>query len=159
MLHIGVLREYLEMDLRPRRAMSFKYDAERIIDDFVLMTFLCGNDFVPHLPSLDIGEGALDTLFAVYRETLPALGGYLTHQGDVDTARLEVPSLRGRGGGTHQCHLTLTNTTHPNRFYCVLWAPWRRRCSRSAKQRRSGSRSAVGEGALRHHHGNTLLWL
>ena len=41
-----------------------------MIDDFVSMTFLVGNDFLvlflPHLLLLDIAEGAFDRLFSVY---------------------------------------------------------------------------------------------
>jgi 5'-3' exonuclease len=68
LLHVSVLREYLEMDLcqdfhRAQRPV----DVERVLDDFVFMTFLVGNDFLPHLPSLDISEGAFDRLFSTYR--------------------------------------------------------------------------------------------
>lgn len=45
-IRIFVVREFLEnytMDLE--KELPFKYDIERIIDDFVLMCFLCGNDF------------------------------------------------------------------------------------------------------------------
>ena len=47
--------------------MPFAFDGERVVDDFVLLTVLCGNDFIPHLPSLDIGEGALDLILQYYR--------------------------------------------------------------------------------------------
>ena len=50
-LHLGVLREYLELDMRPPQASSgtlgFAYDGERVVDDFVLLAALCGNDFMP----------------------------------------------------------------------------------------------------------------
>ena len=36
--------------------LSFGYDLERIIDDWVLMGFLVGNDFLPHLPNMHIRQ-------------------------------------------------------------------------------------------------------
>ena len=94
MLHIGLLREYLEIDMRPDagalEAAGLIYDGERVIDDFVLMLALCGNDFLPHLPSLDIGEGAIDLLLSTYRSQLPSWGGYLSDSGLIHLDRLEA---------------------------------------------------------------------
>ena len=41
------------------------------------------------LPTLDINEGALDKIFAIYKEILPATG-YLTHAGQLHADRLEA---------------------------------------------------------------------
>lgn len=42
------------------------------------------------LPTLDIAEGALNTLIETYKRLLPRLGGYLTNAGDLNHERLEV---------------------------------------------------------------------
>lgn len=42
------------------------------------------------LPTLDIAEGALDKLFAIYKQLLPRMGGYLTHAGELHRGRLEM---------------------------------------------------------------------
>ena len=93
-LHIGLLREYLDHEFRGIASdLPFEYDCERVIDDFVLLSMLVGNDFLPPLPTLDIAEGALNTLFATYRELLPRLGGYISGDrggGTFDAERLEA---------------------------------------------------------------------
>ena len=91
LLHLSVVREYLQIEFC-RDYPTETYDLERTIDDFVFMTFLVGNDFLPHLITLDIGEGAFDLLFKIYKEQRPGWGKgqYLTESGDIsDPGRLE----------------------------------------------------------------------
>lgn len=59
----------------PQDKISFEYDIERIIDDWILMGFLVGNDFIPHLPHLHINHDALPLLYRTYMTILPELGG------------------------------------------------------------------------------------
>eukprot|EP00569_Conticribra_weissflogii_P007667 CAMPEP_0171333012 /NCGR_PEP_ID=MMETSP0878-20121228/3752_1 /TAXON_ID=67004 /ORGANISM="Thalassiosira weissflogii, Strain CCMP1336" /LENGTH=1566 /DNA_ID=CAMNT_0011833895 /DNA_START=148 /DNA_END=4848 /DNA_ORIENTATION=+ len=92
LLHLSILREYLELEFVYKHDPS-TYNLERIIDDFVFMTFLVGNDFLPHMPSLDIGDGAFTLLFDTYREQRAGWGHdqYLTNAGEIsDAARLEA---------------------------------------------------------------------
>lgn len=89
LLHISVLREYIEVDLALGCAGSV--DKERLIDDFILLTFLVGNDFLPHLPTLDIGEHAFDVIFGAYKELLNKNPGYIVKDGEIeDFERLET---------------------------------------------------------------------
>ena len=92
-LSVPILREYLANEFRTVISPPFKGEVsfERLVDDIVFMCFFVGNDFLPHLPSLDIRDGGLDYLFNVYRRLLPGLGGYLTdHGGKVNLDRVDV---------------------------------------------------------------------
>ena len=87
-LHVSVLREYLEVELHVPQA-PFRFDLERALDDWVFMCFFVGNDFLPHLPSLDIRENGIDTLIAIWRDNIPLMGGYVTKDGHVDLERAQ----------------------------------------------------------------------
>ena len=50
--------------------LKFKYDIERIIDDFILLCFLVGNDFLPHLPGFNIYSGGIDILLNFYKKVI-----------------------------------------------------------------------------------------
>ena len=45
-------------------------EEDRIINDFIFICYLLGNDFLPHLPSLDISKNGLDYLIEYYVECL-----------------------------------------------------------------------------------------
>lgn len=79
-LDLTVLREYLSKDLFP----DVRYDFERCIDDFIFICFFCGNDFLPHLPSISIVSGSIDQLILLYQKVLPLLGDYLTCEGTLN---------------------------------------------------------------------------
>jgi 5'-3' exoribonuclease 1 len=91
LLQIGLLRDYFDAEFRHLKdSLPFAYDLERVVDDFVLFCMLTGNDFLPALPTVDIGEGSLDAVFKLYKAMLPRLGGYLTHAGELHRGRLEA---------------------------------------------------------------------
>ncbi|XP_060722980.1 5'-3' exoribonuclease 1 isoform X2 [Tachysurus vachellii] len=90
LLHLSLMREYIDYEFSSlRERISFVYDLERIIDDWILMGFLVGNDFIPHLPHLHINQDALPLLYRTYITVLPSLGGYLNENGNLNLAHFE----------------------------------------------------------------------
>jgi len=91
-IRLTVLREYLYQELT-MTGLPFPQDLERAIDDWVMMCFFVGNDFLPHLPSLEIREGAIDRLIKLYKRAVYKTGGYLTDSGSINLARVQLISL------------------------------------------------------------------
>jgi len=93
LLHLCIVREYLELEfqeLKEPGAIPFPFDMERVIDDFILMAFFVGNDFLPNLPRLHINEGALALMFKIYKKVLPKCDGYINENGKVNLDRLKI---------------------------------------------------------------------
>lgn len=75
---------------------GYKHDTERLIDDFVSICFLMGNDFIPQIPSLEIHEFGVDLLIEMYKTTFNEMGGYILNTDkikDKHAAYLEVSRL------------------------------------------------------------------
>ena len=95
-IRLNVLREYLEKECQKG---NVRLDFERFIDDYVFLCFFVGNDFLPHLPSLEIRENAIDRLINIYKfvlESQPVPEGeemYLTKSGIVNKPRAEAVLL------------------------------------------------------------------
>lgn len=53
---------------------SKKFYGDRSIDDFVCLCFVIGNDFLPHIPSIEIVEGGVDVMLEVYRKVCESYG-------------------------------------------------------------------------------------
>jgi 5'-3' exoribonuclease 2 len=88
-LDVAVLREYLEVELNvPNTPFAFNF--EHALDDWVLLIFFVGNDFLPHLPSLEIREGAIDVLLKIWKQELPRMGGYVTKDGQLQLKSVQI---------------------------------------------------------------------
>ncbi|CAK1604510.1 unnamed protein product [Parnassius mnemosyne] len=91
LLHLSLLREYLTQEfIDIKEKLPFEFDIEKIVDDWVLMGFLVGNDFIPNLPNMHISNDALPVLYKTYMTVLPTLDGYINEAGDLNLSRFEI---------------------------------------------------------------------
>lgn len=60
---ISTLSEYIELQ-------GFKLEEDRLINDFIFLCYFLGNDFLPHIPSLDIHKNGIEYLILYYTQTI-----------------------------------------------------------------------------------------
>jgi len=63
---------------------------QHIINDFILLMFMSGNDFLPSLPTIDILEGAVDNFFTIYSNTFLSYGTIVTSIHTINLKSLSV---------------------------------------------------------------------
>eukprot|EP00495_Collosphaeridae_sp_1-RS-2012_P007837 TRINITY_DN7618_c0_g1_i1.p1 TRINITY_DN7618_c0_g1~~TRINITY_DN7618_c0_g1_i1.p1 ORF type:complete len:205 (+),score=26.29 TRINITY_DN7618_c0_g1_i1:45-659(+) len=93
LVNIGTVRKHLKVKFEDRglkEDIPFGYDFERLVDDFVFLCVLGGNDFLPHLPYLDIRYGAVDYLLTVYYRAVRKFSDYLVKDGRVQMDPFKV---------------------------------------------------------------------
>jgi 5'-3' exoribonuclease 2 len=96
LVDLPLLRHHLKQELCVAKGKTSEQgfrNVDRLIDDWIFICCFVGNDFLPHLPSLEIREGAIDTLTSLYKRVLPQMGGYINDSGHLNLARLEVLML------------------------------------------------------------------
>ena len=91
-LELKSLRQLLSIQFRKfadSDVLSVDYDLDRIIDDFVFMCMLVGNDFLSHCPNLEIDNGAISLMMTAYVDLLPSWGDYLSDKEKIHPERFE----------------------------------------------------------------------
>lgn len=91
LLFINLLREYMMLEyehLKPE--MKIEFNIERIIDDFCMLSFFIGNDFLHKLFCMNTKKGNFDEIIAIFKKTLARLDGYLTFNGIVNWGRFLI---------------------------------------------------------------------
>jgi 5'-3' exonuclease len=90
LLELSSLRKMLAIQFRKfSDQLGENYSLDRIVDDFVFMCMLVGNDFLSHCPHMEINSGAISNMMRTYIDLLPDWGGYLTDREKISPERLE----------------------------------------------------------------------
>jgi 5'-3' exonuclease len=64
------------------------FSEKQHINDFILMIFLSGNDFLPNIPSIAIVEGSVETFFRIYTEIVRTYGPLTSIGGEINRENL-----------------------------------------------------------------------
>lgn len=91
LLFINLLREYMELEYAPyKESFKHEFSIEKIIDDFIMLSFFIGNDFLHKLYCMNIKKGNFDEIIDKFKKTLAGLDGYITDNGKVNWRRFLV---------------------------------------------------------------------
>lgn len=70
-IDIGKSREKLckimSWETEETKSSDIQFDSKSCVNDFIFICFTVGNDFLPHIPSIEIIEGGIDFMLDVYK--------------------------------------------------------------------------------------------
>lgn len=89
-IDIGSIRGELASILRWPDGGAFVFNERTSIDDFIFLCFMVGNDFLPHIPSIEIIERGIELILEVYKETGMTYG-HITNLKDDRVEFLSIP--------------------------------------------------------------------
>lgn len=75
-IYINILKEYLALEFQ--KCLGPLFEIERLVNDFVLFSFLVGNDFLPQIFCMNTKMGIYDKFLKVLRLFYRRRGTYLT---------------------------------------------------------------------------------
>lgn len=79
-INIGAVRMRLTDMLYWSSKKDKHFVRESAINDFIFMCFIVGNDFLPHIPGVEIIEGGIKTMIDVYKQVCEVCG-HITKKG------------------------------------------------------------------------------
>ena len=71
LISVNLIREYLTLD--------FETEDPRIFDDFTALSYLVGNDFIPHFPDVKIEKGEFSIIVDIYKKNYLKKGKFLVN--------------------------------------------------------------------------------
>ncbi|XP_055313630.1 5'-3' exoribonuclease 1-like [Sitodiplosis mosellana] len=87
-VHFELLRQYLRMEfIECQSEMSFEFNMDSIVDDWVVLMALIGNDYIPALPKFELDVGILSIIYDAYKEVLKTSNGYINEYGLMNVRR------------------------------------------------------------------------
>ena len=66
---VNTILKYLSKE----ETFSFELDENNVVNDFIFMCYFLGNDFLPHIPSLNIHNSGIENLIINYSRTIKEL--------------------------------------------------------------------------------------
>lgn len=66
-VNVGNARDKISELMRWDSSSDYTFDKRIAINDFIFLCFMVGNDFLPHIPSIEIIEDGIELIFEIYK--------------------------------------------------------------------------------------------
>lgn len=74
------------------RGMKFDFDLDSVVDDWILLMTLIGNDYIPSLPKFDLEADIISVLYDAYKELLKISNGLYSKKNSIDSQNFKISS-------------------------------------------------------------------